>query len=468
MHTYILARQEASTDLWHDSPVVESGTKASRAPRHPGKSENRRGLRGRAGPATAMGVIEVRLLGLLTPRRIRTYPVIGLVVVGLVALADTLAGGGLLRGRDFLAFYTAGRLLSQGTAMRLLDANAQDAFQQALMETDIDYVSVWGNPPYVAWLFVPFAQLPYGWAFAAFMAISVAFMLGAFRALRRELTLELSVGTMAWVTLLYFPSVIWLLNGQMTALWLGTLIAVFVLLRRGCDVRAGLALGILACKPQLAFGLCVVLLAARRFRALAAAGASGLGLVLLGVVTLPDVMEGYFRHAPDLVRLVRSSGFHDAGLHGSFEFATLLLDGWSPRLANVLGVLATLAMLLLIGASWLRQGWHPATRAWDLRMAASLALGVVASPHLFAYDLVLLVLPLFIVVAHYPSKGQRPLGGGSLLGTTAVLWALGLLGPVLTVVQQALTTRCLGFPMAIQLGVVAVLFWARKVQTQTA
>lgn len=408
-------------------------------------------------------------LRFLTPERIRNYPAIGFAVMLAVAVYDRLSGRGLVNGLagpfggDFLSFYTAGALLLRGTPEALADVDAQLAFQRSVLGTAVDSVAVWVSPPYFAWAFVPFAALPYTFAVIVFFLANLGLFLLSFRLLARELRLPLSAAAMLWIALQYYPTINALLNGQMSALWLLVFCGVFVALRRGQDIRAGLLLGLFACKPPLAFGLGMALLAAGRFRALFAAAGSSLTLLGVGYLTLPAAMDAYFTRADELVSLVRGAGYNTAGLHGSFELATLLLDGVSRPVATVAGVATMCALIGLIGASWLGQPWVPRTRAWDLTFAGTFALGVIASPHLFAYDLTLLFLPLFVAVAHYPVRQRRPLGGGALLVSTALVWSLGLLGPVFTALQQELTRRTLGFAAALQVGVLAILLWAMDV-----
>ena len=74
--------------------------------------------------------------------------------------------------------------------------------------------------------------------------------------------------------------------------------------------------------------------------------------------------------------------------------------------------------------------------------------------------LMLLMLPLFIGAARLSGARGLPLDGGPLLCATALVWALGLLGPALSLAQQALSTRLLGFSAALQLGFLAVVLWA--------
>jgi hypothetical protein len=89
-------------------------------------------------------------------------------------------------------------------------------------------------------------------------------------------------------------------------------------------------------------------------------------------------------------------------------------------------------------------------------MAATLTAGVIASPHLFIYDLALLLLPLFVLIARSDRKGP-PLGGAPQLPLAALIWALALVGPALALLQQLASRKLLGFPVALQPGVVAIL-----------
>jgi hypothetical protein len=409
----------------------------------------------------------------LTRERIRAYPAVTFVVLIAFAVYDRIGGRGLLNafdgalGGDFLSFYTGGSFILHGRSVDLLDESAQLAFQRGVLGANVDATSVWVSPPYFAWFFAPLSLLPYPVAYVVFVAFSVAVLTIAFRALTRDLGLEQTTARTWWVVLQYYPTLQWLLNGQITGLWLSAFIAVYLLLRTGRDARAGFVLGLFACKPTLALGLTVALLVARRWVTLVCAGVTAAVLITVGLVTVPVAMREYLYRGPALVSFVRESGYHLAGLHGSFEFATLLFDGVSRRLASVMGLLVCGALVAAAGLPWFRADWRPGSRTWDLRMAATTAIGVIASPHLYGYDLALLALPLWIVTARTSSMSGLPLDDGPVLRATAAVWALGLLGPALALAQEQLTRRILGVPAMLQLGVVAIFAWALRVHRLT-
>src|SRR5690242_11106144 len=78
-------------------------------------------------------------VGFLTPRRIWSYPLVSLVVLVAVAAYDRISGTGLINGisgpfgGDFLSFYTGGAFVRTGHADQLIDADAQQAFQQRIL-----------------------------------------------------------------------------------------------------------------------------------------------------------------------------------------------------------------------------------------------------------------------------------------------------------------------------------------------
>ena len=91
------------------------------------------------------------------------------------------------------------------------------------------------------------------------------------------------------------------------------------------------------------------------------------------------------------------------------------------------------------------------------------ALGLLISPHLFIYDLMLLLLPLAIVWSRYPpgpGAGGRPLDGGPLLAWTAWLYIVTFWGSYLTLGELRLGAA-LGLPkIALQLSVPVIAGWA--------
>jgi hypothetical protein len=371
-----------------------------------------------------------------------------------------------LAGPDFRAFYTAGALVRAGREDLLYDVAAQASWQSDALPTG--HVSAWLLPPFAVWPFVALSHLSFAAALALHLAVGVAMIGSSLVWLEGELGHPRS-RSMAWAVAAYFPTLQWFVDGQTSAMSLLVLTGAFVSLRRGNDSWAGVLIGCLAYKPQLALGLFAALCGARRLRAIGAALATGTGFAIVSYATLPAATRGYLEHAANFAGFLREDGYPTAGLYGLFQAGTLLFDGFSPAAGSLAGALLTTLGLGALVAMWTRAAWRPGRLEWDRRMAATLALAVLTSPHLFGYDLMLLLLPFFVVWHTYPfATDGRPLDGGSVLVASALVWALGLLGSALTVAQQTLTRWAFGRSFALQIGVVAILGWIAVVHRVAA
>ena len=114
----------------------------------------------------------------LTEKRIRIHGLLLAVCVWTVyaitlSTPGLLDRNGLVKGTDFLHFYTLGRLASQGRGDLLDDMCAQAELARTLVPQAPNslYVPLYG--PQVSLLFAPFAQLSYGWALTAWLTVNV-------------------------------------------------------------------------------------------------------------------------------------------------------------------------------------------------------------------------------------------------------------------------------------------------------
>ncbi len=426
-----------------------------------------------------MSRIEQRLAAFLTPARARIYSMLMVAVIlggylVSIGVGPLRSGGftdaaGAVVGADYSAFYWAGHAVVHGRVDSLYDIEAQAEFLDALIAPaeGRGEVHAFVSPPYWALFFLPFGALPYPVALTAFWILSALLLVGMVRVLRAELPQLEALGTTARITALslcFFPVLFSFLNGQTSMLLLAVLVAFFVLLRRGDDFFAGLVLGLLAIKPQIAFGPTLVLLSARRWRALIGAALGASIWLVIGIVVMPAAMAEYLVVAPELFEFLRSDDYQTWGQTSLYGFGTLLLDPISHLLGGLIGnallVFAAATNMVLV----YKTPWAPATKRWDLAMAGALTLGLLSSPHLFLYDVSLLALPLAILVARL--NGERDgalLDGGPVLVATGVMAATVFFGPYLTLLEQN-TLRDLGLPrVALQICSLAMLFFALRV-----
>lgn len=410
----------------------------------------------------------------LTRKRARIYPTAITVLTALAWIISWLVrpeitgtSRYLIIGGDFLSVYAAGRYLLKGQLNELYNFPAQMAFlQRILAPAVVNALPLFILPPYYAVVSAPFAVGPYPlalglWLIAGILALAAAVFLFRRAVLPRQ---EHSTGRLFLQCLVFPPTLECFLFGQNSAFSLLLYTLIFVLLRGQADFAAGLALGGLLYKPQLGIGFGLVLLVQRRWKALAGALVSAAAWLLIGFVLSPQAMLQY---AGLSTRLVAGQQSGMWGEHNFVFLALLLLNGIWPNAAGIVAILSLGAGLVIVGRWWWRQPWQPGTRAWDFRMAASIAMGLLISPHLYWYDLMLLLLPLGIVWHCYVTVGgDRLLDGGLVLAWTGLLYVASWLSSYVTLAQLKLTAA-LGLPVvALQVSVPIILGWAVVVHRQ--
>lgn len=424
----------------------------------------------------------------LTPDRLKLYPP-HIPVLMLIAWSISLFLGsgltdisGTIVGSDFIAFFTAGKLYLSHNLQHLYDLPTQYLFQKSIV-APIFYkgFTPYINPPFAVPFFAIFSHSSYlsglllWWLFGLLMVLLVIFLL------RRDLDLlkHFSMIRLSYYSLLFPPSLIWFIFGQNTAVSLVLYALFLVYFRRSRDFLAGIFLGLLLFKPQLCLAPGLVVLLNRRWKTIAGALITGCFWVsaitpfigfkpLLDYVRVLPYLSDIIRLRPNIDSLHYAFGittanidYHTWGVISVFGFWSLLVDALSTRVSDMLYLFTLAAGIAYLYKAWRKAEWQPGTRSWDLRMAGSLTLGLVLTPHLFSYDLMLLVLPIALVWNHYPSsKTDRPLDGGLILFWTALLYLGSFLGPYITLGQLKLISF-LGFPaFAFQVGTIVMIAWS--------
>ncbi len=210
--------------------------------------------------------------------------------------------------------------------------------------------------------------------------------------------------------------------GQTSALALACFTLAFFALRAQRGFLAGLALGCLVFKPQLALAAGIVFLITLRWRVItgaifSAAAQFGVAWLYYGIGPLRQWIR-MLLDAPRLLPLLEPRIYQT---HSLRTFWTMLIP-W-PAASLALYIISAILVLAVAAASW--RSRTPSS----LRYSALLFATVLLAPHLTVYDLVILA-PAFLllsdwVVAHpdHPATAQFKL----LLYLAFVLPLVGLL-----------------------------------------
>lgn len=293
---------------------------------------------------------------------------------------------GPLKWSDFAHFYTLGQIARTGPPSLLYDGPAQHARQVELIPASADdgFIPVYG--PQTALLFAPITVLPYvpaGWLWAT---ITVAIYLWAIWIAWRPARAFLQDRVFVAASALAFPPACLLaMFGQTTVVPLFAFAAGWLALESDRPFVAGLALGLLAVKPQLGLVLAPVALVAAEWRLIGGVIASvavqfASALAWFG----PSVFRDYAR---TLRRLPASAALlePDAYKMHSIAAVTKLLP---HAAAFVAWAGLTLLIVIATTAIW-RRYRSPRVRCGILVLGS-----VLVSPHTAIYDVTLVALPV--------------------------------------------------------------------------
>ncbi len=385
----------------------------------------------------------------LTGRRLAVYSqiivAIYLLVYAYVDLKGALQGQGLLDimgkplGTDFLGFWTASSLARAGEPAAAYNLAKMQALEQTVIGAPLSPIP-WLYPPTFLLLMLPLSSLPYIPALITWLALTLAVYLWVIWRIAPH-------PVAIWLSLAFpgtFQNFIHSQNGFLSAALLGG--GLLLVDRR--PFLGGLLLGLLSYKPHLAALIPVALIAGRRWKALAGAGASACGLALASLLVLGvATWEAFWENLPLAGKMIEMGAAPWPKMPTVFMGA--LLAGVGFPVAYVLQGVVILGVIVAVAWVWARG----ATLTWR---AAALTLGILlATPYAFEYDLAILALPLAWLGWEGYTNGWLP-GEQNLL-------LLGWLTPLVAPILAEMTRLQVG-PLALM----ALLFLALRRASRVA
>jgi alpha-1,2-mannosyltransferase len=283
---------------------------------------------------------------------------------------------------DFHTYEAAALVGTQQGWTHIYDQALVAVAQKQLVPSD--YTQPFLSPPPVAWLAAALIHLRFdlafeAWALVAFAAFAAALAWAA-----------VSHGLVRWVGVVGALAPWWVLYavnlGQAAPMIAAGLVVGWRLLRDGRDVAAGLALSLILLKPNTAFLVPLVLLAAGRYRAVATWACAALVVGGIAVATLGA--HGITTYVGEL-RSPLPSGV-DA----------LTLKGAGAGGALALGLRAVIVSVAAVTAFRLR-------RETGLVIPIGIVASLLVSPYLHASDLCLLAAAAWMVWEERPAAAWR-------------------------------------------------------------
>ncbi|GAA7767231.1 MULTISPECIES: glycosyltransferase family 87 protein [Cupriavidus] len=283
-------------------------------------------------------------------------------------------------GTDFAVFWSASYLALSEGAVRAYDVARHLEVMATYGPLDIGNTAVlpWLYPPTFLLVVLPLAALPFAFSYVLFIAASVyaylcaiGGLVGAGSMLRRGL----------WLPVLASPAVLVSVILGQNSLLTASLVGGAICLLGKRPVLAGVLIGLLAIKPQLALLIPVALIAGRHFRTLASAAITAaifaaVSIVICGWETIPAFLNSVAWARANLVE-----GTPEGWYGMPSVLAAAQLSGLSRGSAYAVQGLAALAAAAAVVYVWSR------TREAPLCAAVLAAAALLATPYVRHYEL---------------------------------------------------------------------------------
>jgi alpha-1,2-mannosyltransferase len=313
---------------------------------------------------------------------------------------------GNIKFQDFLQFPISARLIASGHADQLYDDQVLAREIRATVGRDTRVYLQYFYGPQVALPFIPLASLPFLTQAEIWVALSLLmYFVCIYLIWKRCAALRPYRALVAICALSYPPLFHFFVRGQLSAVVLVCFTAAYLALSAGRDLLAGVALGLLAFKPQFLVAIPLILLLAQAWKALAGLVISAAAqLALTSLYFGRAVMQAY------AARLLRSAShpgsteliFSPIQMHSLHSFWELLIP-WRPAVW-ALYVLTSFAIIGIAAAIW------KSSTPLALRFSALMFAAALVNPHLYIYDLLALA-PAFLLLTDwslsnvgYPAK----------------------------------------------------------------
>jgi hypothetical protein len=343
---------------------------------------------------------------------------------------------------DFVANYSAARLVRQHGASNLYNLELQRAVQKEVLQggTFPGGLLPYTHPPFELLLFAPFGYLSYRSAFILWSTLNGLSLLMLPWAMSRTALRSLKSWrkTILFAAMSFYPFAVCLWVGQDSIVYLWLVVSSYLLLKRRNEFWAGVVIGLSFFRFQTSALLIAPLLFHRRWSALAGllSCLSGLWVISWGLVGTSGLTDYW-----NFLRVLSSNpdGMEIAVQERMMNWAGQLsllgaanLD--KPQALVILGSVGLFCIHLL----WVGK-WQPGGMSFGLQFGATVLVSLLASPHHYMYDLSAAFLPAMLFLEHMlgtHGASRQTVAMGSTLITFP--WALFLSLPIARFLQVQL------------------------------
>jgi hypothetical protein len=329
---------------------------------------------------------------------------------------------GHIVGRDFINYWMGARLFLAHQTSTLFDPTAYSHAVEATWGRGFGQLSFSYPPsilPLIAWLGV----LPYHVALAAWTLLGLLALFAAAWPYSRN----------PWIAaaILVSPAVLSCIDDGQNGLFTGAALVTALTRIDRRPLLAGVLIGLLTFKPQLGILLPIALLAARRWKVIASAGVTAIGLFALSLL-----FAGVEAWRLYLAKTVPFQGYLFQQTTGMWRAMTpspamaTVSAGGSWHAAFMVQALVSIAIVFAIAILFAGRGASKRPFS-DVDRIVLIGAGYLASPYSFSYDMPALAVCLLIASASRPELDRSSAWrwGGTLLWVAPIVMVfVGLWG----------------------------------------
>ncbi|MFM0250564.1 glycosyltransferase family 87 protein [Paraburkholderia sediminicola] len=349
---------------------------------------------------------ENRVHSLITPERVVVYSAAMLVLyAGFLTIwawaSDGFTAGDVTRpGTDFSVFWSASYAMLHGPVWKIYHYAYFEKIEETLFQVPHNSFLPWLYPPTFLVLVKPFALVPPVVAYFLFVGVCAPLFVFATLGVSR-LTSSTGSSRASWLFVAACPCVFVPAVFGQNSLLTAALAALAVHWIARHPSRAGLCIGLLVIKPQMAVLFPFVLIAARAWRTF---GVAALSASLFGALSVlicgTQSLQLFFENAKLARELILEHSRH-YWLASPTTFAVLREDG--APLAVAYAAHACVALIAVAAACRI---WK-STRDARLRGATLAVATLLANPYVWHYELAWLGIAIACLMAIGFEKGWR-------------------------------------------------------------
>ena len=331
-----------------------------------------------------------------------------LVGVGLSVLIFILSIQSHIFGIDFAAFYAAANFTASGQPELAYHLATHHALMEEIYQQVVPMLPYFYGP-YTLFIFWPLSYLSYWWSLGVWQGLQLGvYLLLVYKSFRRPYLVVLA---------LCFPAVFLNVYWGQNALFSTALLLGFIYFIDRNEILAGICLGILCYKPQLAIMCIVAVVANRKYRSL------GTALVVLGVAVASSfclwgvpVWGAYLDAINKFADMFLLDGWKLTAAVQPTLYSALRLVGVNVLVAQSLQYLCSALLAGLVFWIWRQRSSNDALSVAILGFATMLGLS-----YYIQYDMLLTMVPLLYYqkAVSFPGRADYLLCG--------MLWVLPVL-----------------------------------------